>query len=365
MDGEEGEGWKGRETGAGGSREGARGLGSGEGKRGASDVGRALRRRVERGPGRGPGAARRVPEGGASAQVAGSRPSQGRGGCGGAGEGAPRRPRGRAVPADRPVTEPRPTHSAPHGHACPRRARARLDSPSAPPPPPRPFQLRVPRLLPAAVAVVAPESRKVKPPPPGAAAARPSARAPVTARARVPARRDRESASPTSARRAARLSAPPPRARGREGAGARTAGTPAAGQGSREAVQKSEVTAESRERRRARGVPRRRCSRDPERRGKQAAGPTGGGDAGTLMGTRVKGKCWLGVGRGGLGFAPRRSRGWVLSPAAAALASHYLQSFSKWLRTNSVATLTSTQRRGVHLRPGWTTSALDSLGPRM
>lgn len=155
------EGWMGRRgRGGKGEKPGqeARGRGRGDGgTRGAGREPGRERRRGERGVGAG---AQRVPEGGASAQVASSSPSPERGVSGGAGEtgaeeapvtGCPLGPSGHR-------TRTRAPRTGPPGHACPRRARARPDSPPAPPPPPRPFQLRLPRLLPAAVAVAAPES---------------------------------------------------------------------------------------------------------------------------------------------------------------------------------------------------------------
>lgn len=137
--------------------------------------------------------------------------------------GCPRRPSSHRKPdhaPDRPAT-PVPAALAP-ARTHPQRRRRR----------PRPFQLRLPRLLPAAAALVAPESWKVKPPPPRAAAsARPSARAPASARARAPARerpREREPhvgrAAPRASRpplRQLRSAPPPPGARPRGGGGGR------------------------------------------------------------------------------------------------------------------------------------------------
>lgn len=67
-----------------------------------------------------------------------------------------RRPRG---PSGLRTCTPAP-HSGPPGHACARRTHPRRRRRA------RPFQLRLPSLLPAAGAVAAPESWKVEPPPP-------------------------------------------------------------------------------------------------------------------------------------------------------------------------------------------------------
>lgn len=163
------------------------------------------------------------------------------------------RPQGRDVPcgpSSHRKPDPRTTHPTTPVLAAlaparthPQRRRCRR---------PRPFQLRLLRLLPAAVAVAAPESWKVKPPPPGAAAARPSARAPASARPRAPAwerPREREPHVGRAAPRAYLLPRPSSSgARPRGGGGGRAPGraAPLVGRGGGEAAWKSKVTAGSR-----------------------------------------------------------------------------------------------------------------------